>query len=99
VTCRLSVRAEADLAAIWAYSAEQWGVDQADHYVDALLHRFSWLLKNRALWKNRPDISDRVYSYPNQSQVIYFRTFDAGTGGGLEILRILHGRMDPSGQL
>jgi plasmid stabilization system protein ParE len=36
MTYRLSARAEADLTGIWVYSAEEWGVDQADRYVDAL---------------------------------------------------------------
>ena len=43
MTYRLSAKAEADLTDIWSYSAEQWGVDRADRYVDALLRRFSWL--------------------------------------------------------
>jgi toxin ParE1/3/4 len=40
VISRLSVRAEADLDEIWAYSAEQWNFEQADRYLDALLSRF-----------------------------------------------------------
>jgi toxin ParE1/3/4 len=99
MTYRLSARAEADLMKTWAYSAEQWGVDQADRYIDALLHRFSWLLENRTLWKTRPDIAEGIHSYPEQSHVIYFRTSDSDKGGVLEILRILHRRMDPSGHL
>jgi toxin ParE1/3/4 len=43
VIYRLSSRAEADLAEIWVYSAEQWNFDQADRYVDALVNRFHWL--------------------------------------------------------
>ncbi|MCB2261637.1 MAG: type II toxin-antitoxin system RelE/ParE family toxin [Candidatus Thiosymbion ectosymbiont of Robbea hypermnestra] len=95
---RLSARAEADLMDIWIYSAEQWGIDQADRYIEALRHRFSWLSENRGLWKVRPDIAEGIYSYPNQSHIIYFRTLDSGQVG-LEILRVLHGRMDHSGRL
>jgi len=47
MTYRLSARAEADLTDIWLYSAEQWGIDRADHYIDALLDRFSWIIENR----------------------------------------------------
>ncbi len=98
MTYRLSARAEADLTNVWVYSAEQWGVDQADRYIDAVLYRFSWLLENRALWKVRPDIAEGIHCYPEQSHVIYFRTFDSDKSG-LEILRVLHGRMDPSEHL
>jgi toxin ParE1/3/4 len=40
VIYRLSVRAEADIAEIWVYSAEQWNLVQADRYIDALVSRF-----------------------------------------------------------
>ena len=87
-----------DLTDIWAYSAEQWGVDQADHYLDALLHRFFWLLENLALWKTQPDIAEGIYCYPEQSHVIYFRTLGSDKSG-IEILRVLHARMDPNRHL
>jgi len=73
VIYRLSVRAEADLAEIWVYSAEQWNLEQADRYIDALVSRFDWLCDNPQLWKPRPDITEGLYSYPQQSHVIYFR--------------------------
>jgi toxin ParE1/3/4 len=96
VIYRLSSRAEADLAEIWGYSAEQWNLDQADRYVDALVSRFDWLCDNPSLWKARPDIADGLYSYPQQSHVIYFRA--SGDAPRLiEIVRLLHGRMEPHG--
>jgi len=94
VIYRLSSRAEVDLAEIWVYSAEQWNFDQADRYVDSLVSRFDWLCNNPSLWKTRPDIADGLYSYPQQSHVIYFRAH----GDALqliEIVRVLHGRMEP----
>jgi len=76
------------------YAAEQWNFDQADRYVDSLVSRFDWLCNNPSLWKTRPDIADGLYSYPQQSHVIYFRAH----GDALqliEIVRVLHGRMEP----
>lgn len=70
MTYRLSRRAEADLAEIWDYSAEQWGVDQADRYLDALIGRFLWLGENTAMCKPRDDLSEGVYSYPQHSHVV-----------------------------
>jgi toxin ParE1/3/4 len=29
-------RAESDLIGIWVYTCEEWGVDQADNYLDRL---------------------------------------------------------------
>ena len=92
---RLSVRAEADLAEIWVYSAEQWNLEQADRYIDALLSRFDWLRDNPQLWKPRPDITEGLYSFPQQSHVIYFRAW-GDPPGLIEIVRVLHGRMEPA---
>jgi len=73
VSYRLSEGAEADLLEIWDYSAEQWSVEQADRYIDALVSRFAWLSANRALWHPRTDLGEGLHSYPQQSHVIYFR--------------------------
>lgn len=98
MTYRLSARAEADLADIWVYSAEQWGIDQADRYIDAILMRFVWLLEHRTLWKARPDLCEGLHSYPEQSHFIYFRPSESAPST-LEILRVLHRRMDPGEHL
>ena len=92
---RLSSRAEADLAEIWVYSAGQWNIEQADRYVDALVGRFDWLCDNSSLWKPRPDIAEGLYSYPQQSHVIYFRAH-SDEPAVIEIVRVLHGRMEPA---
>jgi len=95
VIYRLSVRAEADLAENWVYSAEQWNLEQADRYIDALLSRFDWLCGNPQLWNPRPDITEGLDSYPQQSHVIYFRA-QGDPPGLIEIVRVLHGRMEPT---
>jgi len=95
VIYRLSGRAEADLTEIWFYSAEQWSLEQADQYIDALVSRFEWLCANPSLWKARPDIADGLYSYQQQSHLIYFRINQVAPQV-IEIVRVLHGRMDPS---
>ena len=92
---RLSSRAEADLAEIWVYSAGQWNLEQADRYVDALVSRFDWLCANPSLWKPRPDIAEELYSYRQQSHVIYFRAH-GDVPEVIEIVRVLHGRMEPA---
>ena len=92
---RLSVQAEADLAEIWAYSAEQWDLEQADRYIDALVSRFDWLCDNPRPCKPRPDVTGGLYSYPQQSHVIFFQA-QGDPPGLIEIVRVLHGRMEPA---
>ena len=43
---RLSPQAAADLERIWFYGLRQWGVAQADKYIEALYQRFSELVAN-----------------------------------------------------
>jgi toxin ParE1/3/4 len=95
VIYRLSSRAQADLAEFWIYSAKQWDHGQADRFVDALVSRFEWLCDNPALWKTRPDIAEGLHSYPQRSHVIYFRAH-GDMPKVIEIVRVLHGRMDPA---
>ena len=95
---RLAVRAEADLAEIWAYSAGHWSFAQADRYIDALVGRCEWLCDNPQLWKPRADITEGLYSYPQQNHVIYFRA-QGDPPGLIEIVRVLHGRMEPARQV
>lgn len=43
---RLTPAAEGDLEGIWLYTAEQWGVKQANHYIDILSATFSDLAQH-----------------------------------------------------
>ena len=87
---RISDDAETDLLAIWGHTAKTWSEVQADLYIDAFLVRFAWLTKNVGLWTTRPEIGEGLYSYLQKSHVIIFRKKNQC----LEILRILHNRMD-----
>jgi toxin ParE1/3/4 len=60
-----------------------------------LVSRFAWLSANSALWQPRTDLGEGLHSYPQQSHVIYFRS--CGDAPDLiEIVRVLHGRMEPA---
>ncbi|WP_295388816.1 type II toxin-antitoxin system RelE/ParE family toxin [uncultured Thiodictyon sp.] len=87
---RISSQAASDLESIWDFTADRWNADQADRYIDALMARVSWLTRNQALWQDRPDIRSGMYAYPEQSHMIFFRA----SGACIEILRVLHRRMD-----
>jgi toxin ParE1/3/4 len=62
------------------------------------LSRFEWLCDNPQLWKPRRDITEGLYSHPQQSHVIYFRA-EGDPPGFIEIVRVLHGRMEPARHL
>ncbi|MEE8392767.1 MAG: type II toxin-antitoxin system RelE/ParE family toxin [Rhodospirillales bacterium] len=87
---RFSPKARTDLANIWDFSKHEWGEGRADRYLDGLQDRMIWLTAHPSLWKPRDDLAKGLFSYPQESHVIFFREIDEG----IEIVRILHQRMD-----
>ncbi|MFZ3289980.1 MAG: type II toxin-antitoxin system RelE/ParE family toxin [Telluria sp.] len=92
---RLTPAAERDLEAIWSYTLQRWGVEQANSYIDVLTAAFAELANS----PNTAPACDHVRpGYRRRSverHMIYFRI----TGYGIAIVRVLHGRMDASRHL
>lgn len=87
---RLTPAAEDDLEMIWTYTVQQWGVEQADRYINALTTIFSELAQSP---KTAPACDHIRSGYRRRSverHMIYFRI----TTYGIAIIRILHERMD-----
>ena len=82
-------RAEDDLDAIAEYTLERWGSAQAERYINGLQALCEHLDEVPAL--NRP-YRDLYVRRAYESHVVFFRRED---DGGILIVRILHGRMDP----
>ena len=87
---RLSAPARADLDSIWRYTSEQWNQAQADRCIDGLTLRMVLLSRNKALWIDRSDIGDGLFSVSESRHVIFFQS----TGETILIVRVLHDRMD-----
>lgn len=84
-----SPAAQADIDAIWDYSAEHWGPDQADRYTDEIRDACRALAAGRK--RGRPvDVAPGYLKYPTGSHVVYARD----RGDKLDIIRILHQRQD-----
>jgi len=90
-TFRLTVLAEEDFDAIGAYSVQVWGIDQAVRYLTSLDQTFTALAQGPGLGKDRSDLQPNLLSCPCNSHVIFFRR---DKNNNVEILRILHERMD-----
>jgi len=81
--------AHADLVAIWHYTAEHWGVHQAERYADDIQSACHALATGKRL--GRPvDVRVGYLKYLVGSHVIYFRDQNER----LDVIRILHGKMD-----
>lgn len=84
-------RARADLDKIWDYTADTWGIAQAERYI--LEIRDTCLALARAEMTGR-DASDILPGYRKMQagrHVVFYRLPDDDT---LDVVRILHGRMD-----
>ncbi|MCO8314121.1 type II toxin-antitoxin system RelE/ParE family toxin [Pseudomonas mandelii] len=87
---RLTPAAEGDLEAIWSYTAQQWGLDQANRYIDIITTAFEQL----ALRPKTAPACDAVRPGYRRCSVerhmIYFRI----TVYGIAIIRVLHDWME-----
>ena len=86
---RLSPLAESDLEDIWRYTFETWSADRADRYLRDLVAVFEDLAAGRKT--GRPsDVRDGYLKHTASAHVVYVRRSD----GWIEVIRVLHGRMD-----
>jgi toxin ParE1/3/4 len=91
----VSTAAKADLTAIGHYTAETLGVDQRARYLGQIRARFLQLQRNPDLGRVRDEIRRGYRSISCGRHVIVYRETD----DMIEILRILHDRMDLHQQL
>jgi len=90
IQIKLSDLAIQDLIGIEDYTAQTWGDHQADEYLNQLEQRFYWLAKHAGVGKPRDKIAQGLFSFPQGSHVIFYRT----NGLILEVARLLHQSMD-----
>ncbi len=86
----------ADLNEIWDYTAEHWNPDQANRYVLAMRDASAALAEGKARGRPIDDIRAGYLKYAVGAHFLFYRLTD---GGVIEIVRILHQRMDASTRL
>ena len=91
---RLSPAAKTDLRKIWRYTARRWSLEQAETYQDQLYAAFVGLAEGTKKGRN-VDVRPDYLKYPAGSHIVYFKD----RGDRIEIIRILHGRMDATRHL
>lgn len=86
----LSPEAIKDLLTIRAHTQNKWGIQQTQKYIDALEIKCEKLARSPHIGRERPEIKPGYRSITEGKHVIFYRV---GVSG-IDILRILHGRMD-----
>lgn len=89
---RLTVtpKAESDLTDIWMYSCEEWGVDQADSYLEQLEAGMNQLINHPSLG------TDYAHVFPGyrRLQVAHHVVFYQVLEPEVLVVRVLHEEMD-----
>lgn len=88
---RLSRSARRDLSDIWRYSAQRWDGAQADRYMRTITDSFDRLASGSADGRDADEIRPGYLKLAVGSHVIFYRM---GGSDIIEIVRILHRRMD-----
>lgn len=86
----LTPAAQADLEEIWDYSAGRWGEAQAERYTRDIQTACQALVDGTMVGRSAADIRPGYRKIAVGSHVMYFRV----RSGRVEIVRILHRRMD-----
>ena len=92
MTSTYSIRALArtDLEEIWVFTFEEWGLEQADKYLNSLFSRFEWLSRNPYTGKDREDIKNGYYCFPEGMHLVFYIM----TEYGIDIIGIPYQNMD-----
>lgn len=89
---RLTPAAQRDLSSIWDCTAERWDPRQAEtsvREVQAAIERFA---ADPSRGRSVEEVRERYRRYPVGSHLLFY----VPRGSGVDIIRILHQRMDPS---
>ena len=86
----LSPRAQADLDEIWDHTLSRWGSDQAERYLRQIQAALEALAQNPRLGRSAGAVRRGYRKHPCGAHVIFYREIAAG----IDVVRILHRRMD-----
>jgi len=88
---RLTKKALEDLSDIWNYTYDEWSEKQADKYYNLLLVSCQEVADHPNLGKQYEIIKQGVLGLKTNYHIIFFRSISKSE---IEVLRILHERMD-----
>lgn len=86
-----------DLEGIWLYTVEHWSVEQADRYVRLILDAFDRIKRDPGAGKTFGHVRLGYLGLKAGSHVVFYRPNH--TDRTIEIIRVLHGQMDPESRL
>lgn len=85
-----SLAAENDLIDIWIYSFDNWGIVQADKYLDYLSEGFELIASNPLVGANCDEIRATYFSYPIKKHLVFYKI----ESEKLKVIRVLGADMN-----
>ncbi len=90
MTCSLSRAAESDIIGIYVWTAQEFGMAQADAYHEGLESAFGFIAEFPRAARERSEIDPPVRVHAYKSHIIVY-VLD---GDDVRVLRVRHGRED-----
>ncbi len=87
----LARAAQRDLDEIWDYTADRWSQAQANRYIDHIRRACKKLGRGDARGRSIDDVRPGYWKLAVKSHFLFYRVEDSGV---IDIIRILHQRMD-----
>jgi len=91
----ISKRAISDLEEIWLYTVEKWSVEQADRYYNLIFDEINYICRNTNAGKSMEHARKGYRASKVKSHFVFYRVIN----DAVEIIRILHERMDIENRL
>lgn len=93
---RISNQAIDDLNGIWLYTYQKWSKEQADRYYDVIIEEIEYIADNFMTGKSAEETRKNYWVTKIKSHLIFYRKVENDI---VEIVRILHQRMDTKKRL
>jgi toxin ParE1/3/4 len=87
----ISEKANEDINNIWLYTFENWSQEQADRYYNLIMEEIEFVAQNFESGKSMEHIRVGYRAAKVKSHIIFYRKSQKNV---VEIIRILHQRMD-----
>ena len=91
----ISKKAVSDLEGIWLYTVQNWSVTQADRYYNLIFDEIHFICRNVNAGKSMEHIRKGYRAAKVKSHLLFYRI----QNNTVEVIRILHERMDIENRL
>ena len=91
----ITKKAVSDLEEIWHYTVEKWSAEQADRYYNLIFDEINYICRNINAGKSMEHVRQGYRASKVKSHLIFYRIVK----DTIEVIRILHERMDIENRL